>query len=239
MNKQQLIGDNIEPELLEWLSKYDSPIDWLDNIEQLFSKLDKPIIHGRVEDHVSITGPVHIGEGAHIHPFVNIEGPVIIGANVSVRPHAQIRPYAFLGTGCVVGHGADIKRSLCLNESKIQDGTFVGDSVVGSEARIGSGVILANRKFNQAEVYCRDNNGRAYPSGRAFFGALIGRLSRLGANVTTMPGTIVGEHTWVTPGCVLRGTYGSDLLISVKQDLEIKSKDRVLLRSGHGEYEKI
>ena len=41
----------------------------------------------------------------------------------------------------------------------MQCGIFLGDSVLGCGARIGSGVITANRKFNQTEVYVKDNAG--------------------------------------------------------------------------------
>jgi bifunctional UDP-N-acetylglucosamine pyrophosphorylase/glucosamine-1-phosphate N-acetyltransferase len=194
---------------------------------------------GEVSQDVSISGPVHIGKGSKIHPFVTIEGPVIIGENVSVRSHSIIRSQAYIGSNCVVGHSADVKRAICLNGAKMQCGIFVGDSIIGCGARIGSGVILANRKFNQSEVSYRNKDNSRKKSGLEFFGAIVGRYCRLGANVVTYPGTIVQEHTWVGAGCVLHGTYGPDQFISIKQELEIKAKQRVQLRSGKGESEHI
>jgi NDP-sugar pyrophosphorylase family protein len=188
-----------------------------------------------VSDQVSISGPVHIGKGTKIHPFVTIQGPVIIGENISVRSHAIIRSQAYVGSDCVVGHGC---KAINLPQ-RGQDacGIFLGDSVLGCGARIGSGVITANRKFNQTEVYVRDNpGGPPYKSGREFFGAIVGRYCRLGANVVTYPGTIIQEHTWVGAGCILHGTYGPDEFISVKQELDIRPKKRVNLRSGKGDY---
>jgi bifunctional UDP-N-acetylglucosamine pyrophosphorylase/glucosamine-1-phosphate N-acetyltransferase len=121
----------------------------------------------------------------------------------------------------------------------MQCGIFLGDSILGCGARIGSGVITANRKFNQTEVLFKDNDSKLHKSGREFFGAIVGRYCRLGANVVTYPGTIIQEHTWVGAGCVLHGNYGPDQFVSVKQDLMIRPKKRLKLRSGKGEYEHI
>jgi bifunctional UDP-N-acetylglucosamine pyrophosphorylase/glucosamine-1-phosphate N-acetyltransferase len=181
---------------------------------------------------------VHIGKGTKIHPFVAIQGPVIIGEDVSVRSHSIIRSQTYIGSDCVVGHSADVKRSICLTGSKMQCGIFLGDSVLGCGVRIGSGVIVANRKFDQTEVYVKEKVGGALrKSGREFFGAIIGRYCRLGANVVTYPGTIIREHTWVGAGCILHGAYGPDAFVSVKQQLDIRPKKRLNLRSGKGEYE--
>lgn len=239
MDVEQLIDETVAPELQAWLRKWPNAVAALNHIGELFADLKQPEILGEIDEHVSISGPVRIGKGSRIHPFVRIQGPVIIGENVSVRAHAIIRSEAYIASDCVVGHSADIKRSLCLNGAKMQCGIFVGDSILGAGARIGSGVITANRKFNQTEVSFKDTDNKVHKSGREFFGAIIGRYCRLGANVVTYPGTIIQEHTWVGAGCVLHGIYGPDQFIAVKQELSIRPKTRVKLRSGQGEYEHV
>lgn len=239
MDVEQLIDDTVEPKLQAWLRKWPNAIEALNHIGDLFVGLKERTVLGEVYENVSISGPVHIGKGSKIHPFVTIEGPVIIGENVSVRSHSIIRNQAYISSDCVVGHSADVKRSICLNGAKMQCGIFLGDSILGCGARIGSGVITANRKFNQTEVSFKDSDSKLHKSGREFFGAIVGRYCRLGANVVTYPGTIIQEHTWVGAGCVLHGIYGPDQFVSVKQDLMIKPKKRLKLRSGKGEYEHI
>jgi len=239
MDVEQLIDDTVDPELQAWLRKWPNAIAALNHIAELFVELKKPAILGEVDERVSISGPVQIGKGSKIHPFVTIQGPVIIGENVSVRSHSIIRSQAYIASNCVVGHSADVKRSICLNGAKMQCGVFLGDSILGCGARIGSGVITANRKFNQTEVSFKDTDGKLHESGREFFGAIVGRYCRLGANVVTYPGTIIQEHTWVGAGCVLHGNYGPDQFVSVKQDLMVRPKKRLKLRSGEGEYEHI
>ncbi len=240
MEIEQLLDDALEPEMATWLRKWSTALDALNNIADLFVGLKDNCILGEVSEHVSISGPVYIGKGSKIHPFVTLEGPLIIRNNVSVRSHSIIRNQAYIGSGCVVGHSADVKRSICLDGSKMQCGIFFGDSVLGCGARVGSGVITANRKFNQTEVYVADQaGGKPRPSGREFFGAVIGRYCRLGANVVTYPGTVLHEHTWVGAGCVLHGSYGPDQFVTVKQELDIRAKERLKLRSGKGEYEHV
>jgi len=239
MDVEQLIDDTVDLELQAWLRKWPNAIEALNHIGDLFVGLKEPTILGEVDKHVSISGPVHIGKGSKIHPFVTIQGPVVIGENVSVRSHSIIRSQAYIGSNCVVGHSADVKRSICLNGAKMQCGIFLGDSILGCGARIGSGVITANRKFNQTEVSFIDKDSKLHKSGREFFGAIVGRYCRLGANVVTYPGTIIQEHTWVGAGCVLHGIYGPDQFVSVKQELKIRPKARLKLRSGKGEYEHV
>ena len=236
----ELFDETLEPKLREWLLRFKDPVEALNHIGELFAELRDTVILGNVHESVSIKGPVHIGKGSTVHAHVCLDGPIIIGENVSIRSQAQIRNQAYLGSNCVVGHSADIKRSICLNGSKIQDGTFVGDSVLGMAARIGSGAILANRKFNQTRIKYKNDEGAVVDSGLEFFGAVIGQQSRIGANCVLSPGTLVGEHTWVGSGCVLHGRFGSDLLIQPpKQELVIAPKERSTLRSGDGEYKYI
>ncbi len=237
ISPNELFHDIPDGDLRTWILAQEDIGAILRCLPDLFAELDRQTILGEVDAHVAIAGPVHIGKGTRIHPHVTIDGPCIIGENVSIRSHAQIRNRAFIGSGCIIGHGADVKYSLCMDESKIQDGTFVGDSVLGRGCRIGSGAILANRKFNQTRIAYADWQGVRHDSGRDFFGAILGDFVRIGANAVLSPGTVVGPHTWVGSGVVLQGTHPADRLIVVKQQLEIREKERVSLRSGKGEYE--
>lgn len=232
--------DRLPPALRAWLDAKADVLKVLPALPELFADMNGQTILGDVDKSVVIEGPCFIGKGARIHAHVAIEGPVYIGERVSVRSQAQLRNMAWLGDDCVVGHGADIKYALCLPGSKIQDGTFCGDSVLGSGARIGSGAILANRKFNQTEIKVALPDGARVGSGREFMGAILGDYARIGANCALSPGTVVGPYTWVGSGVVLNGTYGPNLLITLKQELDIRpNRTPQKLRSGRGEYEKI
>ena len=98
----------------------------------------------------------YIGEGTVIYNDVTIIGPVYIGRNCEIMPGAILRPYTILSDGCSVGHGSEVKHTVMFGGAKISSLAFAGDSVLGVSARIGSGVITANRKFNQSEVTLKD-----------------------------------------------------------------------------------
>ena len=232
------LEDLANSKLKTWLMGFDNPVDILKNLNSRFKDLKGQTILGTVEEGVYIHGDVFIGKGSVIHSGVVIEGPVIIGENVSVRPHSNLRKGVYLCDNCVIGHGADIKHTLALPGAKIQDGTFAGDSIIGFGARVGSGTILANRKFNQTTIKVK-LGAEVEDSGLDFFGAILGDYVRLAANVITSPGTVIGTHTWTGSGVVLQGTYEADQLITAKQELNIRPKDRTALKSGAGEYEHI
>ncbi len=228
-------ADDLSYKLTGFIANYTSPVEILNNFHTLMEDVKGQTIKGTVQDGAIIQGDVFIDEGSVVHAGVVIEGPVYIGKNVSVRPHANLRKGCYLDDEVVIGHGADIKNALLMRGAKVQDGTFCGDSVVGRGGRVGSGTILANRKFNQTNIKI-DLDG-VQDSGRDFFGAILGDYSRLAANVVTSPGTVVGAYTWVGSGVVLNGTIPPDTLVTVKQELETRTKDRVDLKSGIGEYE--
>ncbi len=177
---------------------------------------------------VVIEGKVRIGQGTKIAPGVVIEGPVIIGENALIRPHVWIRPGTIIGNECVIGHGVELKNSILFDKAKLGANVFVGDSIIGKGARIGSGVVTGNRRFDQKEVEIKINTER-YPTGTDKFGCLVGDYARLGANCITSPGTLVGQHTWVYGGVLLNGMVPKKSLLKLRQDTEIVIKEDVLL----------
>jgi UDP-N-acetylglucosamine diphosphorylase / glucose-1-phosphate thymidylyltransferase / UDP-N-acetylgalactosamine diphosphorylase / glucosamine-1-phosphate N-acetyltransferase / galactosamine-1-phosphate N-acetyltransferase len=196
------------------------------------------VIEGVVDSGVAIDGPAYIGSGTTIHSGCTISGPVFIGKNCSIRHGAQLRDGTILGDDCVVGHSAEIKNSICMSGSKMQSGVFIGDSVLGRSARVGSGAILANRRFDQRSISLGSGRSKTVTD-REFFGAVLGDHVRLGANVVAAPGTLVGPYTWVSSLVSLHGFIPRAKLVLLKQELEIRDKDEVALRSGRDDYETI
>lgn len=216
------------------------PIDGLKNLaaapwkmvkeKDKFLKLDKKEIIGEVHGSVVIKGNVKIGKGTVVDAFCVIEGPVIIGENCIVRSGAWIRPGTVTGKKVVIGHGDEIKNSVIFDEVKIGTNAFVGDSVLGKGARIASGVILGNRRFDQGEIFVKFK-GEKVSTGCDKFGAVIGEYARFGANVVTNPGTLVGKHTWVIGGIGLSGFVPANKLVKAKQELILEDKKPLTLKS--------
>ena len=101
---------------------------------------------------VNLIGNYYIGNGTKIYDNVIIEGPVYIGNNVEIKPGAYIRPGTIISDNCSIGFNSEIKSSVLQKGAKVASLAFVGDSILGKNARIGSGVITANRRFDQENI---------------------------------------------------------------------------------------
>lgn len=155
---------------------------------------------GKVHFH----GSYFVDEGTVIYDDVTIIGPVYIGKNCEIMPGAVIRPNTIISDNCGVGHGSEVKHCVMFAGAKVASLAFAGDCVLGKSARIGSGVITANRKFNQSNATLKID-GKKLDLGDSFFGCVLGDSSRIGANAVTQPGTHIGPYTWIYPLTNVRG----------------------------------
>ena len=180
-------------------------------------------------ENCSFKGNYFIDEGTKIYPNVTIEGPVYIGKNCSIMPGAYVRPGTIAGDNVVIGYNTEVKNSILQNGCKLASLTFVGDSIIGKSTRIGSGVVTANRRFDQDSVWA-SLLGEKIDMKTDFFGAVIGDNTRLGANSTTVPGTLIGPYTWVFPTCQIRGFVPAEKRIMPKEEYVIVDNPRMDLK---------
>lgn len=180
-------------------------------------------LHIEANKHAVIEGNVFIDRGTVIEPFVHIIGPVYIGKNVLIRSHALIRPGTIIGDNAVVGHASEVKNAHIAAETKIASLAFVGDSILGRGARVGSGTITGNRRFDQQEIAIK-NGEHTLSIGKDKFGCILGDYVRLGSNVSTAPGTVIGKHTWIYSNASVSGFISKDSIVKLRQDLEIVPK---------------
>lgn len=196
--------------------------------EQIVEK-DVKINKAEVGEFVSISGNYFIDEGTKIHANAVIQGPVMIGKNVEIQSGALIRPWTVIGDNCVVGHASEIKHCILQNKSKVASLAFCGDTILGKSTRIGSGIILANRRFDQQNITVKIN-GEKHDVGNDFFGAIIGDSTRLGANSTTVPGTFIGPYTWILPTVQVRGFVPAEKRVFPMAEYRIDENPRVELK---------
>lgn len=224
------IEDFREKEIFEGCNFIWEPINKINKyVEEKIIKNDVKVNKAQIGDFTSITGNYYIDEGTNIGANVTIEGPVIIGKNVTIQAGALIRPYSIIGDSAVIGHGAEIKHCIIQNKAKVQSFTFCGDSIIGKSTRIGSGTILANRRFDQKNIMLKIN-GEKFDTGTDFFGAIIGDNTRLGANSTSIPGTCIGPYTWILPTIQVRGFIPAEKRIIPKNDYLITDNPKVELK---------
>ena len=209
---------------------YSYPWEALNNLKEYMDEnITGKTVKASVGEFVSITGNVFIDEGTKISSNVTIEGPVYIGKNCTIQAGALIRPYSFIGDNVTVGHSCEVKHSIVQNNAKVQSFTFIGNSIIGKSTRVGSGAILANRRFDQKNITLK-KDGNVIDTGSDFFGAIIGDSSRLGANSTTIPGTFIGKYTWILPTVQVRGFVPSEKRIMNKQELIIVDNPKIDLK---------
>lgn len=161
--------------------------DWFNGMERAADILAKttPFLQTRLmepdvrENHATMKGAAphlygnyYIGAGSVIYNNVTVIGPVYIGQNVTIMPGATIRPGTIISDNCYIGHGSEIKNSVFFGGARASSLAFVGDTVLGKSARVGSGVITANRKFDQSNAAIT-LEGERCDLGTDFFGCIL------------------------------------------------------------------
>ena len=216
-----------------FLNGLETPADILVKAKSFLKELlvdsDTKENHGDVKDGCHFYGNYYIGEGTEIYNDVTIIGPVYIGKNVEILPGAVIRPYSIIGDKCSIGHGSEIKHVVMFSGSKVASLSFAGDSVLGKSARLGSGVITANRMFNQGNASVKFD-GVKHDLGSDYFGCILGDYSRLGANSVTQPGTHIGPYTWVYPMTCVRGFIPAEKRVYEKKEFVFEENEKTVLK---------
>jgi len=218
----------------DWFSGMTQAHEVLDKakpfLEELLVKPDVKESHATYKgEPPQLYGNYFIGEGSVLYNGVTIIGPVYIGKNVQIMPGAVIRPGTIISDSCSVGTGSEIKHAVLFGGAKVASLAFVGDSVLGKSARIGSGVITANRKFDQSNATIT-LDGERLDLGTDFFGCIIGDRTRLGANSVTQPGTHIGPDTWIFPQTGIRGFIPREKRVFAEQALCMTDNEVIELK---------
>lgn len=211
---------------------------WLEKIEEIKNTGKQEIHTTNIQENVKILGSVYIGEGTEIQSGCVIQGPVYIGRNCQLLYNAYIRPGTILEDNCVVGFSSEVKHTVMREGSKISDLAFVGDSIMGRNARVGSGVIVANRAFSQSDVVIKDEDKNPINLKREALGVILGDNSRIGSNCTTSPGTFIGKFTWIYPHTCVHGFIPEQKKVYDKQNMIFVDNERkVLYKSTEWNHE--
>jgi glucose-1-phosphate thymidylyltransferase len=134
-------------EVSGWWKDTGRPEDILE-ANQLVLRDLKSSIKGELDEGVSVSGSVEIGEGTHVHKGATIRGPAVIGENSEIGPGAYVGPYTSIGSHVKI-LGTEIENSIVLDGSVIDCRDRVVDSIIGRNSQIRS-------------------NGTQRPSGRRF-----------------------------------------------------------------------
>jgi NDP-sugar pyrophosphorylase family protein len=180
-----------------------TPWDWLGQIEhalEFFFKKTPPFPLGSQTSALSVKGDVWIHPSVSLPLYGSLEGPLYVGPGTVLRNGISLRGPLIIGPNCMIGHCSEVKASIFLSGAYAPHFNYVGDSVLGHNARLGAGAILANLRFDEAPVSARILKDR-YPTGRRKCGSFLGDNVRVGCNVVLQPGTVLlpSQHLFQAP----------------------------------------
>ncbi|MDD2707582.1 MAG: UDP-N-acetylglucosamine diphosphorylase [Verrucomicrobiae bacterium] len=177
----------------------------------------KPVIQGKVSPAAVIEGPVFIGEGTVVEPHVYIKGPAWIGKECEIRQGAYLRGNVIAGDGCVLGNSCEFKNCLLFNEAEVPHFAYVGDSILGHHAHLGSGVTLSNLKILEGNVEVL-SDGKRINTGLRKFGAIIGDRAQVGCHCVLNPGAVIGRGAVLYAGVSWRGVCAAGKVVKLRQE---------------------
>lgn len=163
-----------------------------------------PGLHGTTLGSPHIGDRVFIGEGTVVEPGACILGPAWIGRHCRIRHGAYIRENVIVGDGCVIGNSTELKNALLFNGVQAPHYNYIGDSVLGTGAHLGAGVILSNFRLDGKEIVVRGPEGKI-ATGLRKFGAIIGDHAEVGCHSVINPGSVIGRRAVVYPSTVWQG----------------------------------
>lgn len=178
------------------------PWDLLEANRALLSKMPSKV-EGKVEKNVTINDGVTIGKNTLIRAGSYIQGPAIIGENCVIGPNAFIRPSTSIGNGCRIGMSVEIKNSIIGDRTDIPHLSYVGDSIIGDDANIAAGSIIANYRHDGGVVKSMVA-GELVETGLQKLGAIIGDGVKLGIKTLIYPGRKIWPGKTTLPGEIVQ-----------------------------------
>ena len=177
-----------------------TPYDLLSANHILFSEYSGTIIHStaKISPSAQLIGPVKVESGVTIEHGSIIKGPVYIGKNVYIGTNCLIRDNTSIEEDCRIGFSVEIKNTHIQPNTKVGRLSFLGDTVVGNNVSINSGVTIMNHiPDTQPAFIIRGTNFEHK------IGSVLGDDCIIGANAVLEPKTKIGYKEIIPPGVVI------------------------------------
>jgi UDP-2-acetamido-3-amino-2,3-dideoxy-glucuronate N-acetyltransferase len=137
---------------------------------------------------------VKIGKCVKISPLVFIDDGVSIGDNTLLGVGCVIRPNVKIGQECIIGHHTVIEGGIIRDRTNIHAQCHIcRGSAIDADVFIGPFFMCTNTR--------KINHGRGLES--KIEGPYIKRGARIGANVTLLPGIVIGGNAIIGAGSVV------------------------------------
>ncbi|OGW18711.1 MAG: GlmU protein [Nitrospinae bacterium RIFCSPLOWO2_12_FULL_45_22] len=157
--------------------------------------MDKSVIF---RGDVRLEGPVRIEEGVVIESGTVLKGPCYIGSGSFIGNNVLVREYTSIGRNTQIGFGVELKNCVIFGRCKVGRLSFVGDSVVGEGAYLGSGTVTVNFNLDDTPIKVSLNQ-HFHETGLKKLGAFIGDHARIGASHTLPAGTVIKSGEIILP----------------------------------------
>ena len=178
------------------------PWDLLAANQDAFKTLEYSRIHktAQISPSAHISGLALIEENVVIDHNAEIVGPCFIGKNCYIGTNSLIRDHSCIERDCNIGYSVEVKNSVIQRGTRIGRLSFVGDSVVGENARLGASVTTMNvLRDEKSQRIHKTIKGRTYRK----LGAIIGPHSIIGSNTVMLSGVEIDAEEVIPPGTVI------------------------------------
>ncbi|GAB1482089.1 glucose-1-phosphate thymidylyltransferase [Treponema sp.] len=165
---------------------------------QLLSGPFKPGIHSPVPASATIGPNVYLGPDCSVEPGVYIKGPAWIGRGCTLRQGLYCKENVIAEAGSFLGHASELKNCYLMPKAEVPHFNYVGDSILGTRAHLGAGVILSNVRLDKRTIAIRLGDERI-DTGLEKLGAIIGDGCEIGCNSVLNPGSILGRKSALYP----------------------------------------
>lgn len=147
---------------------------------------------GKIEKHVTIAGPVGIGEESVIRAGTTIYGPVIIGEGCDIGPNVTIFPSTSIGDNVTIEPYTVVKNSIVMSNCNLAAHSYLSHCVLGYGVKSKSHLMGAG---SEAFVSIGDEFFKV-----PHIGCIVGEDTEFGTGVVVEPGTIIGAGCKVSSG---------------------------------------
>lgn len=136
----------------------------------------------------------HIGPNAHIRSHTVIYAGNVIGADFQTGHGAMIRELCEIGCDVSIGSHSIVEHHVKIGQRvRIHSNVFVPEyTILDDDAWVGPGAVLTNARYPRSRDVKKRLKGPHLRTG-----------AKVGANVTILPGVVVGRHALVGAGAVV------------------------------------
>lgn len=169
----------------------------------LLGKIENFKMNGTVENGSVLIGDVAVGDNSVIRSGSYIVGPVIIGKNCDIGPNTTILPSTAVGDNCSISSFTEIENSIIMNDVRIGSGSYISNTIIGSNNSISPHFIVEVGKELKIEMKGILHNADE-------LGTVIGDNNTIGSSVLVKAGKMISMNCNIESGVRIIENIPSD-----------------------------